>query len=71
MKNIIIVILVLIILGLYFYTSSTKEILKTTGNAVMQKLKEIYNEAQKEKIKKDEANPGQWKMGVLTSFYSQ
>ncbi len=28
------VILLLIIIGLYFYTDATKEVLKTTGNAV-------------------------------------
>ncbi|MBI2110114.1 hypothetical protein HYT58_03010 [Candidatus Woesearchaeota archaeon] len=49
MKNIIILILLLIILGLYFYTSETKAVLKTTGNSVIEKTKEVTNEIRQER----------------------
>ncbi len=53
MKKLIIIILILIILGLYFYTSKTKEILDTAGKFSLDIGKKLYNSV-KEKANFDE-----------------
>ena len=42
--KIIVVILILLILGLYFFTEPTKGLIKVTGNAVVKVTKSVFNE---------------------------
>ena len=42
--KVIVIILLLLILGLYFFTEPTKGLIKVTGNAVVKVTKSIFNE---------------------------
>lgn len=44
MKSILIVFLILLILGLYFFTETTKGLIKVTGKAASNIAKKIFNE---------------------------
>ncbi len=43
MKTLLIIILILAVVGLYFYTDFTKEAISITGDFVMDKIKNIVN----------------------------
>jgi hypothetical protein len=43
MRNLLIILLVLLVLGLYFYTDFTKEVMVLTGDFVKEKSKDILN----------------------------
>lgn len=48
MKNIMIIVLLLLVMGLYFFTEDTKEVLDITGNALKDAAKKAGNEIQEE-----------------------
>jgi hypothetical protein len=43
MKTIVIIILLIIVLGLYFYTDLTKDVISFTGDFLVEKAREIVN----------------------------
>ena len=43
MRNLVILLLVLIILGLYFYTDTTKDLIMVTGDFLKEKSKDVVN----------------------------
>ena len=44
MKSILVIFLVLLILGLYFFTEPTKDLMRLTGKAVVDVAKDTFNE---------------------------
>ena len=43
MRTLVIVVLLAIVLGLYFYTDLTKDVIRITGDFVVEKARELVN----------------------------
>lgn len=53
MKTLVIIILIMIIFGLYFYPESTKGLIKVTGKAIVGAVKEITSSKEYNEIKEN------------------